>query len=693
MIRIKNWCLLFLSFLTISIYGFTQDRETIIQQRIEFISEQLETEEIDLTNLVEILYYRLDQPLNINVASRLELEELGLLTEIQISDLLLHRQKFGKFISIYELQALKYWSLNTIQLVLPFIKVDDRMEQLHITWKTAMKNGKFEVWGRYQRVLEHKKGYDKVPDSILNTSNSYYHGNAARYYTRLRYSYGTNISVGLTAEKDPGEAFFKSYNKQGFDFYSFHAFYKGGKYLKAVAVGDFQVQIGQGLNLWNGYAYRKTADAVNVKRSAIPLKPYTSVDEVRFLRGGAVDLGYKNFSLLLFGSYKKVDATTYIDSLSEDFNFSSSINLTGFHRTNTEIARKGAVKEFITGGNLRYDKGNLHLGVAGIYWAYDHAINKDILPYNQFDFRGKRNASFSADYSYTIKNVLIFGETSYTNFSKSFANIHGILVALDSRATLSLVYRDFNRGYETFYNNGFGEGSSTKNERGLYLGVNWQMAKKWTLNTYFDYFSFPWLRYGINAPSKGIEYLIQPTYKPNKKFEIYGRVRFQQKEGNGTAVDGGIKPLVNINQTNYRLAMTYKVTDEITLKSKFDYVTYKKGTLDRESGVVLSQDIVYKPKKYPFEVTVRYALFDTDSYYSRIYSFEANALYVFSIPAYYNQGNRAYVLFRVTLFRQLDVWAKYGLFLYNNINKIGSGAEEIKGQKKSELTVQLRWKF
>ncbi len=670
-----------------------QDREAIIQQRIEFISEQLESEEIDLTNLFEVLYFRMDQPLNLNVANRQELMELGLLTEIQVSDLLLHRQKFGKLISIYELQALKYWSLNTIQLVLPFIKVDDKMDNLHITWKTAIKNGKFEVWGRYQRVLEHKKGYDKVPDSILYAKNSYYHGNADRYYTRLRYSYGTNISIGLTAEKDPGEPFFKKNNKQGFDFYSYHAFYKGGKYLKAVAVGDYQVQIGQGLNLWSGYAFRKTADAVNVKKNAIPLKPYTSVDEARFLRGAAVDVGFKDFSLLVFGSYKKVDATTYIDSLSEEMNFASSINLSGLHRTNSEIARKGAVKELMTGGNLRYDKGNLHLGVAGIYWAYDHAIDKEILPYNQFDFRGKTNASFSADYSYTIKNVMVFGEASYTHFNKSFANIHGLLVALDSRATLALVYRDYNRGYETFYNNGFGEGSSTKNEKGLYVGLNWQLARKWTLNGYFDYFKFPWLRYGVNAPSGGLEYLIQPTYRPNKQFEMYGRVRFQQKEGNGVSTDGSVKGLVNINQTNYRLALSYKVTEEITLKSKVDYVTYKKGSAATENGFAVSQDIIYKPKRLPFEVTLRYALFDTDSYNARIYSFESNALYVFSIPAYYNQGHRAYALFRVTVFRQLDIWARYGLFLYNNVTKIGSGPEEIKGQKKSEVTLQLRWKF
>ena len=60
----------------------------------------------------------------------------------------------------------------------------------------------------------------------------------------------------------------------GFDFYSAHAFYKGGKYLRSVALGDYQIQIGQGLNFWSGYAFGKSADVTNVKKSA---NSYSSV--------------------------------------------------------------------------------------------------------------------------------------------------------------------------------------------------------------------------------------------------------------------------------------------------------------------------------------------------------------------------------------------------------------------------------
>lgn len=690
---IKSIYILFVLLFCFAFVGVAQERNTIIQQRIEFISEQLESEDIDLTNVVEALTYRLDHPLNLNSARAEDLEELGLLSDVQINDLLLHRKLFGNFISIYELQSLTYWSLETIQLVLPFVKVDDKLDQLHVSVKEALKYGTFEGFLRYQRILEDKKGYTDVSDSVLNASNSYYHGNPGHYYSRFRFSYRTNLSIGITAEKDAGEQFFKGAQKNGFDFYSVHAYYSGGKYVRAVALGDYQIQVGQGLNLWSGYAFGKTADVTNVKKSANSIKPYTSVDETRFLRGAAVDLGYKDFQLTTFASIKKVDATVNIDSLLEDIEFVSSINLTGFHRTNSEISKKNGLTEIMYGGNLRYEKRGLHLGVAGVSYGYNKNYSKPIQPYNQFDFRGKNTVGASFDYSYVFKNFQFFGETSYATHSKSFANLHGAIFAIDSRASMSVVYRNYQRGYQTFYNNGFAEGSQTQNERGVYAALNVKLAKSWTLNTYADFFTFPWMKFQVDAPSKGHEFLIQPSYKPNKVLEIYGRFRQQVRQKNSRDSDGTITEIEDVVQNNYRINVSYKVSDDFTVKSRIEYVTIDRKSNAPENGLVLIQDFFYKPKKLPIDVTLRYALIQTDSYDSRIYSFETNALYVFSVPAYYFKGSRAYIMIRYSFLKRFDLWVRYGTFIYSDRKTLGSGPEQINQPTKTDLTIQLRMKF
>jgi len=673
---------------------FSQEKNDIIQQRIEFISEQLEDENIDLTALVENLNFFFENPLNLNSADEESLNELGLLTDVQINDLLLHRKLFGKMISIYELQSLPYWDLNTISLVLPFVKVDDKLDQLHVSLKEAIQQGKFEAYFRFQTILEDKAGYEDVPDSILNSSNSYYHGDPNRYYTRLRFSYRTNLSVGITAEKDPGEQFFKGAQSNGFDFYSAHAFYKGGKYLKSVALGDYQVQVGQGLNFWSGYAFGKTADVTNVKKSAKSLKPYTSVDETRFLRGAAFELGYKKFSLTTFGSYKAVDASVIVgDSLEEDLQFVSSINLTGLHRTNSEIAKKNQLNEIVVGSNLRYKLRNLHLGIAAVYLGYDRDFVKDTLPYNRFDFRGKSNFSISGDYSWVYRNFNFFGEISRSSYSGGFANLHGVLFSLDRKVQMSLVYRNYARDYQTFYNAGFAEGSKTQNEKGLYAGMKISWTRAISTNVYIDAFKFPWLKFQVDGPSIGHEYMVQQGYRPSRRFEIYVRFREQEKQRNSRLSDGTITELENILQRNYRFNLSYKVSESVKLKSRVEYVTISRSSKDKEDGMIITQDIIYKPKSSPISLSLRYALFDTDSYDTRIYTYENNALYVFSVPSYYYRGSRAYAMVRYKFFRKFDLWVRYGVSIFANRSSIGSGAEEIKGGNKTDITVQLRMKF
>ena len=680
-------------------FVFAQDKGEIIQQRIEFISEQLQSEEIDLTNIVEQLEFFYESKINLNTTNGEDLEQLYLLTQVQINDLLLHRKAFGKYITIYELQSLKYWDLTTIQLVLPFVKVDDKLDNLHITFKEAMKEGKFELFLRYQPTFQQKKGYEKVSDSLLQNSNNYYYGNSDRYYSRFRYTYKSNISVGFTGEKDPGEQFFKGSQKNGFDFYSAHAFFKGGKYISAAVVGDYQVQVGQGLNIWSSYAFGKTADIATMKRTANPLKAYTSVDEARFLRGAAVDLSYRNFDLLLFASRKKVDAATIADSNFEDLEFISTIDLSGLHRTNREISKMNGLTESIAGANLRYAFRGLKLGGTFVYQGYDKDFVKTVQNYNQFDFRGKSMVSGSLDYSYVFKNINFFGEVA-RNFNDyqgkkqgGLAMVHGALISLDAKASIGILYRNYACDYQTFYNAGFSEGSNTQNEKGLYAGLKLKLNSKWSLNGYADIFQFPWMKYLVDAPSSGHEFLIQPVYKPNKIFEVYGRFRQQLRQKNSRDSDGTVTEIEDVLQRNYRFNLTYTVNEFFTLKSRIEYVTLNRKSNKPEDGIMFTQDFVFRPKSFPLDIALRYALFDTDSYDTRMYSFENNALYVFAVPAYYYQGSRAYILVRYSFARHFDLWVRYGEFLYNNRNSVSSGAEEIKGTRKSDFVVQLRISF
>jgi hypothetical protein len=59
-----------------------------IQQQLENIAENSENEEADYTNLLDALNYYKEHPINLNKASREDLQELQLLSDIEINNLL-----------------------------------------------------------------------------------------------------------------------------------------------------------------------------------------------------------------------------------------------------------------------------------------------------------------------------------------------------------------------------------------------------------------------------------------------------------------------------------------------------------------------------------------------------------------------------------------------------------------------------
>jgi hypothetical protein len=139
--------------------------------------------------------------------------------------------------------------------------------------------------------------------------------------------------------------------------------------------------------------------------------------------------------------------------------------------------------------------------------------------------------------------------------------------------------------------------------------------------------------------------------------------------------------------------LSYVISEAFTYKSRIELLTINSQSKGFQKGMMVTQDLLWKPKSSPIDLAFRYALFDTDGYDTRIYSFENNALYVFAVPAYYYQGSRAYILIRYSFLRHCDLWVRYGYFLYNNRFQVSSGAEQINGSRKSDLVIQLRITF
>lgn len=668
----------------------TENKNEIVEQRIEYIGG--ENEDIDYSTLFENLYYYYDHPINLNnVQEIINLKEMGLITDIQLLNLKNHLIENGKLMTIYELQAVKTFDLETIRLILPFVKVSQELFNPKVSLKELWKNSNQEIYLRNIRGLEQKKGYSEKEKE----GDTRYLGSPDKLFLRYRFRYLNKISVGVTAEKDQGEEFFKGTQSQGFDFYSAHFFMKDFGRLKALALGDYHFQVGQGLTLWSGLAFGKSVDISTVKRNAVGIRQYSSADENNFLRGGAATFGLtKHLSFSAFYSRKRIDAniTDTLDDVTNSVAFSSFQN-SGFHRTQSELADKDAILETHFGGRIEYENKSLKVGATGFGSRYGGEFDRKLSVYNQFEFASNHNSVLGLDYNYVFKNYNFFGEISRSE-NGGLAYINGVLISLDSRFSFTVLHRNYGRDYQNLLSNGFAESSNSRNEKGIFLGFDTQLNGPFSLTGSIDFYSFPWMKFQAYTPnSKGYDYTLQLQYKPNRNFIAYLRLRYQDRELNNSQIETPIYQLTNETRANYRINISYKITDYLSLRNRVEVVDYQKGELTNELGFLAYQDIVFKPKSKPYSLTARYALFDAKSYNARIYAYENDVLYYFYIPAYYRVGSRFYLTARYKYRKKFDFWVRYGVWNYRNEETILSGLEEIKGNIRSDVKVVARYLF
>ncbi|MEO5569827.1 MAG: helix-hairpin-helix domain-containing protein, partial [Bacteroidia bacterium] len=86
--------------------------EQKIEDRIETVAETAD-ENADFTELADNLRYFNRHPINLNSTTRDELQQLGLLNDIQIENLFSHIKKNGHLLSFEELQTIDGFDLQT----------------------------------------------------------------------------------------------------------------------------------------------------------------------------------------------------------------------------------------------------------------------------------------------------------------------------------------------------------------------------------------------------------------------------------------------------------------------------------------------------------------------------------------------------------------------------------------------------
>ena len=492
-------------------------------------------------------------------------------------------------------------------------------------------------------------------------------------------------------EKDPGEpiAWNPAKHQFGLDYYAFHAMIENLGVIKRLIVGDYSLDCGQGLIFGSGFGIGKGTESIStIRRAGLGLRPYKSIYEYKDFQGLAITLGKKDLTFTGFYSGQQRDATVQVEN---ETRFVNALKATGLHRTPTEIASKSSDGEHSFGMNVDFSSnaGQLNMGLNTIYTHFQLPIIPKENNYNKYYFSGADNLAGSLYGSWVFNNMNLFGEAGISK-GGGHGTVAGAVMSITSSVQAAVLWRNYSRDFHALHGLAFGENSSESNENGIYWGLKIQPITALQFNFFFDSFRFPWLKYRVDAPSQGHEVLGACDFDVSRS--VVFRIQFRQKEKSIDFNDGK-DPLNRVlpgKKQYFKVQIAYRPEGLLSLNTRIQFSNYHLAG-QPTSGFLVAQDVGIHD--HGWNITGRFAIFDTDDYDNRQFAYENDVLYAFSIPFFQGQGSRIFVVGKCDLNKHISLWAKYGKTIYENVDVIGSGLEEIAGNEKSSLSLLVRYKI
>ena len=250
--------------------------------------------------------------------------------------------------------------------------------------------------------------------------------------------------------------------------------------------------------------------------------------------------------------------------------------------------------------------------------------------------------------------------------------------------SFSTIYRNYLWNFYALESNAFSEQSNVRNEKGFYAALQMDINSNWQWSCYADMYHFPKSSYYSNSPIRGRDYLVQLNYRLDKFYNSYLRIKNENKTIE-VYHDVGLKKIENLYQYSIQFQNQYSISDFV-FKNRLVWNTFQ-----NEMGYLLFQDLAYRPLNKKWSFSLRYVLFDTPSYSSRIYAYEPDVLYSFSVPIHYGEGQKYVAILSYKMKSKLTINFKYAQTQYFDQTPIRGGS--IEGQLFSEFKILLKQVF
>lgn len=663
---------------------FAQDTtKTEVERQLEEAFEELDTEESELSGeqLTQFLEDLAANPVDINTAGVSELLQVPGFN-LLIARAVIDFRKAKPFESIKEIQEVRGVGAATYQRMRPYITIgglNERIRNFYTSPGYWFSGNKLEVISRYQQNMEEQEGFIR-PDSLGG-----YVGNPVKYYQRFRMQ-SNHLSINLTQEKDAGE---QLNGVSDFDFNSWHLALTNNGNLQSLVIGDYSLSFGQGLVIWTGGAFGKGREVTGtISKNERGLRAYGSAQETDFFHGIAATYGDK----VEFTAFYSDRPRTASPIEGDTTRFPSS---SGFHRTQSELDRRNNIDQRTVGGRIKADTPLGLVGITGYTTEFSSYIGKGTSLSDLYDFEGSSNSVFGIDYRGLVGSSLLFGEIARSE-NGGIGGVAGIEAPVGFNTDLALLYRNYQKDFQSFLGTGFGETSGDpNNETGLYVGISHRLKNGYVVSGYVDQYRFEAPRSGTTQSTEGYDVLGLIEGRIISDLDAYILVRNEIKDDEyviETESGREQRILGKEKRASIRLQTEYQLNRKVRLRSRGELVRYQSPGENWETGFLMYQDIRLGLSQ-KLQLDARITLFDTDSFDTRVYQFENDLLYVLSNIALSGRGERVYGVLKYEASEWFEFWVKYSVTTIEDVQSLSSGLGEIQGNRRSFLGIQGRLKL
>ena len=564
-----------------------------------------------------------DQPIDLNQASREELENSGLFTSYQIENLLEYRTTYGPVYSIHELAVLPGFQHTVLQELEAAILVRPR----------RIPSGKFRM---EHRILldagsSFPTGNEYRPDPGSGVERKFA-GSPVHTTFRWRSRVRRDLTLALTYDKDAGEQYLYRNRPQ---FVSGYISYEGKKLIKQCVIGNYQLN--QGLGLVNGSGLFHRAGDFRVNRQTLSrIRPYASKTETGFERGMACRLGSERFQMLVWGSYHtfSLAPSTLSEQPSGDGWFDAQ-RISGLYRTQGELEGRELAFRIHSGIQLLLKTGHFALGIQnGTEYLGPTRRAKD-------DPAVKQASSLQQKCSlhgyWSRQKIQVFGELSASQYRYP-AFLFGMEYQFNDYIHGSILVHHYGAEFSGSLPSSYSSGSRIRNEQGLAFHLQVETGPRITARLTGELFRYPMPRYLTQVPSAGFR--LDLSLQSPATHTLQWKARLVSKAWQTTPADEStaVRPLKDFRVCRLDGQWTYTHQDRFRWHGRL-VAGYLKEKGSPVPGYAAVQRVGIGSHGH-LSVTIQYVLFHVTDWENRIYLYEPGFYYSFNFPVCYGTGQR-----------------------------------------------------